>query len=267
MSLRVCTSALLGLAACAAAGGPGPQPLADEQIRSAEFLDLSIPNAGELFAAFGKVAKPDWTAFFRKPPQTSLITRPIIALNLGTLIADGFLAAEAQDRQQVKNVSREIKVLAKSLGLEQEYMGRNNSIADFADSRRWEALDEELEAVQTEFATAMSAQRDDGLVTLMSLGCWLRSLEIVSAQLSANYTVEGAALLRQPAVGEFFSTRLEALPDKVKVIPVVAEIHRSLPALGAVLSLPSDTRPSSEAVTGLQGLTAGLVNRITASEK
>jgi hypothetical protein len=267
MSFRACLSAFLGLAACAAAETPVRQSLTDEQIRGAEFLDLSIPNAGELFAAFGKVAKPDWSALFRKAPQTSLITRPIIALNLGTLIADGFLAAEAQDRQQVKNVSREIKLLAKSLGLEQEFVGRNNSIADFADGRRWEALDEELEAVQSEFAIALNAQHDDALVTLMSLGCWLRSLEIVSAHLGAHYTVESAAILRQPAVSEFFTTRLDAFPAKVKTIPVVAEIQRRLPALGAVLSLPAETPPTSDAVTGLKSLTTGMLNFITAPEK
>lgn len=268
MSLRACLSAILGLAACAVAEGPGPQPLTDEQIRGAEFIDLSIPNAGELFAAFAKLAKqPDWGAHFRKPPQASIITRPLIALNLGTLIADGFLAAEAQDRQQVKNVSREIKVLAKSLGLEQEFMGRNNSIADFADDRRWDALDEELEAVQSEFAAALTAQSDDGLVTLMSLGCWLRSMEVVSTHLAANYTAEDAAILRQPAVGEFFTARLDALPDKLKTIPVVAAIQRHLPALSAVLSLPVETPPSSDAVTSLQSLTTGMLNLITVPGK
>ncbi len=267
MSFRACLSAFFGLAACALAEVPAPQPLAEEQIRTAEFLDLSIPNPGELFAAYGKVAVPDWAALFRKPPQTSHITRPHIALNLGTLIAEGFLAAEAQDKQQVKNVSREIKLLAKGLGREQEFMVRNNSIADFADSRRWDALDEELEAVQSEFASAMNAQHDEELVTLMSLGCWLRALEVVSSHLAAKYTPEGAAILRQPGVGEFFVARMDALPEKMKAIPVVAEIRRRMPELATALSLPVETPPTSEAVTGLQSLTTGILNLVTAPEK
>ena len=97
-------------------------------------------------AGLGKIGKHDWAALFRRQQPAPHTSRPLIALNLGTRIADGFLAAEAQDRQQVKNVSMEIKLLAKSLGFEQEFMLRNNSIADFADSRQWDALDEELEA-------------------------------------------------------------------------------------------------------------------------
>lgn len=264
----MCLSAFLGLAAFASGEGPASKPLDEEQIRGAEFLgSLSIPNAGELFAAFGKIGKPDWGLFFRKSPPTSLTSRPLIALNLGTLIADGFLAAEAQDRQQVKNVSREIKLLAKSLGLEQDFMVRNNSIADFADGRQWEVLDEEFEAVQSELAAAMSGQRDDELATLMSLGCWLRSMEIVSAHLAANYTTEGAEILRQPAVGEFFTARLDALSAKVRTIPVIAEIHRRLPALGVALSRPAETPPSREAVATLHNLTAGLIHLIFTPEK
>ena len=149
-------SALLGMAVCAFAEPDGPQPLDEDQVRDAEFLDgLSIPNPGELFAAFGKISRPDWAAFFRRQPPAPHTSRPLIALNLGVRIADGFLAAEAQDRQQVKNVSMEIKLLAKSLGLEQEIMGRSNSIAEFADNRRWDALVEELEAVRGELGAAM----------------------------------------------------------------------------------------------------------------
>ena len=268
MYRSACLPALLGVAVCAFAADTGPVPLDGEQIRSAEFLEsLSIPNPGELFAAFGKIGKPDWTPFFRKQPPAAHTSRPLLALNLGTLIADGFLAAEAQDRQEVKNVSREIKQLAKSLGLEQEFTVRNNSIADFADGRQWEALDEELEAVQSELAAAMGGQRDGELATLMSLGCWLRSVEIASAHLAANYTGDGAKILRQPAVGEFFAARIEALPAKIKTIPVIAEIQRRLPALAATLSLRPENPPSDEAVTNLHRLTEGMIHLIAAQEK
>ena len=64
-------------------------------------------------------------------------SRPQIALNLGTLIADGYLAVEAQDKQEVRNISREIKSLAKTLGLEHDLVIRSNSIGDFADARQW----------------------------------------------------------------------------------------------------------------------------------
>ncbi len=268
MFRSACVSTLLALAACVCTVADGAQPLAEDQVRGAEFLDgLSVPAPGELFAAFGKIGKPDWAAFFRKQPPAPHTSRPLIALNLGTRIADGFLAAEAQDRQQVKNISMEIKVLAKSLGLEQEFMARSNSIADFADNRRWDALDEELDAVQSELAAAMTARSDAELVTLMSLGCWLRSVDIAAALLATEYTPEGAKVLRLPAVADFFATRLDALPAKIKTLPAIAEIRRRLPALGATLSLPAATPASAETVAGIHDLTAAMIRIISAPEK
>ena len=268
MSRSACLSALLALAACAFAATDGPQPLTEEQIRGAEFLGvLSMPSPGELFAAFGKIGKPDWATFFRKQPPAPHTSRPLIALSLGTRIADGFLAAEAQDRQQVKNISMEIKFLAKSLGLEQEFMARSNSIAEFADSRRWDALDEELEAVQAELAAAMTAHSDADLVTLMSLGCWLRSVDVAAAQLVTEYTPEGAKILRLPAVADFFAARLDALPPKIKTLPTIAEIQRRLPALGATLSLPADAPATAEAAAGMHNLAAGIIRLISTPEK
>ena len=268
MFRSACLPALLALAVCASAAAVGPQPLTEEQIRGAEFLEgVSLPAPGELFAAFGKIGKPDWAAFFRKQPPAPHTSRPLIALNLGTRLADCFLAAEAQDRQQVKNISMEIKLLAKSLGLEQEFTARSNSIAEFADNRRWDALDEELEAVQSELAAAMTSRSDSDLVALMSFGCWLRSVDIAAAQLAAEYTPEGAKILRLPAVAEFFSVRLDALPVKIKALPVIVEIQRRLPALGATLSLPAATPASAEAVAGMHDLAAGIIRLIGAPEK
>lgn len=268
MSRSACLSALLALAACAHATADGPLPLTEEQVRGAEFLDgFSLPAPGEFFAAFGKIGKPDWAAFFRKQPPAPHTSRPLIALNLGTRIADGFLAAEAQDRQQVKNISMEIKFLAKSLGLEQEFMARSNSIAEFADNRRWDALDEELDAVQAELAAALTAHSDADLVTLMSLGCWLRAVDIAAAQLATEYSQEGAKILRLPAATDFFAARLGALPPKIKTLPAIAEIQRRLPALGTTLSLPADTPATAEAAATLREVATGIVRLIGAPEK
>lgn len=268
MFRRICLPVLIGMAACALADPTGPQPLTPEQIREAEFLDgLSIPNPGEIFAALRKSAKPDWAAFFRKQPPASHITRPLIALNLGIRIADAFLAAEAQDRQQVKNVSVEIKLIAKGLGLEQDYMVRNNSIADFAENRQWDALVEEIEAVRGELAATMEGQRDADLVMLMSLGCWLRSMDIATAELVANYTPEDASILRGSAIGEFFTARLSALPAKTKAMPVIAEIQQRLPELSRALSFSDGKPPAKDKVSGMHRITAAIISIISSPEK
>src|SRR5687767_2713361 len=92
---------------------PPPAPLTKEEIATvAGDESISMPMPGELFAALGKQSRIDWTTLLRKSPSGAFTSRQQIAMNLGALVADGFLAVEAQDKQHVKNVARDIKMLA-----------------------------------------------------------------------------------------------------------------------------------------------------------
>ena len=88
--------------------------------------------------------------------------RAQIALNLGGLIADGFIAVEAQDSQQVKNIGTDIIKLAKALGVSENVLSRGNSINEFAENSEWDALQEELEATQNEVKTSMQSHQRPG---------------------------------------------------------------------------------------------------------
>src|SRR5688500_768384 len=109
----------LSSALLAQEAAPPPIPLTKEEIGSV-FADekISLPVPGELFAALGKQGRIDWGALLRKTPSGTFTSRQQIALNLGTLVADGYLAVEAQDKQQVKNIAKDIRALAKAIGVE-----------------------------------------------------------------------------------------------------------------------------------------------------
>ena len=121
---------------------------------------FSVPTPGELLAALNKVGKPNWQAQYRPPIPTAYTSRPQIALNLGGLIADGYLAVEAEDSQQVKNIGKDIINLAKALGVSKSILARGSSITDFAEKNEWNTLKEELEETQNEVKQAMTDQHD-----------------------------------------------------------------------------------------------------------
>ena len=61
--------------------------------------------------------RPTGRASIAAPIPVTYRNRAQIALNLGGLIADGFIAVEAKDGQQVKNIGSDIIKLAKALGV------------------------------------------------------------------------------------------------------------------------------------------------------
>src|SRR5437764_11028108 len=182
---RIAVVTVLSAIALTAAEAPR---LSSEQLAKAVRNDaISVPTPGELFAALGKPGKPNWSGQFRGPIPTTYKNRAQIALNLGGLIADGFVAVEAEDGQQVKNIGTDILKLAKALGVSENILGRSNSINDFAENNEWDALQEELEATQNEVKSSMQSHQDQDLVILVSLGGWIRGTEVVSAALLQSY--------------------------------------------------------------------------------
>src|SRR3954464_6924756 len=187
-----------------------PAPLPADQLSKAIKTDaLTIPTPGELFAALEKPGKPDWAGQYRTPIPMTYRNRAQIALNLGGLIADGFIAVEAQDSQQVKNIGTDIIKLAKALGVSENVLSRGNSINEFAENSEWDVLHEELEATQNEVKASMQSHQDQDLVILVSLGGWIRATQGVPAPLATHYDEQSAKVLRQPAVVSFIHSKID----------------------------------------------------------
>src|SRR2546423_13408231 len=113
---RLCAIGLMSVTFVAAGAEIGRLP-ADQLAKAIRSDSITIPTPGELFAALEKPGKPNWTGQYRAPVATTYKNRAQIALNLGSLIADGFIAVEAKDSQQGKNIGTDIIKLAKALGV------------------------------------------------------------------------------------------------------------------------------------------------------
>ncbi|MDQ3625160.1 MAG: hypothetical protein M3463_22230, partial [Verrucomicrobiota bacterium] len=172
-----------------------PVALTPEEISGAARIDLlSVPTPGELLAALEKVGKPDWSQQFRAPIATNFSSRAQMALNLGGLIADGYIAVQAENAQAVKNVGRDIMALAKPLGVKEEIINRGKSLTDFADQKQWDVLKEELEAAQNEVKDKLADNKDQDLICLVTLGGWLRGTEVLSGWVAGHYSEPRARL-------------------------------------------------------------------------
>src|SRR2546422_4127221 len=216
-------SATLLLVLSVAFAADVPHLSRDQLAKAIRNDSISIPTPGELFAALEKPGKPNWTGQYRGPISTTYKNRAQIALNLGGLIADGFVAVEAQDSQQVKNIGTDIIKLAKALGVSQNVLSRGNSINEFAEGSEWDALQEELEATQNEVKSSMQSHRDQNLIILVSVGGWVRGTQVVSAAVLQNYDERSAKVLRQPALVNFIQSKLNEVSPEVRDEPLVKE--------------------------------------------
>jgi hypothetical protein len=259
--------ALAFLFACCVVIGAEPARLPNDQMAKAIRNDaVTIPTPGELFAALEKPGKPNWSGQYRGPVATTYKNRAQIALNLGSLIADGFIAVEAKDSQQVKNIGTDIIKMAKALGVSENVLSRGNSINEFAENDEWDALQEELEATQNEVKSSMQTHQDQDLIILVSVGGWIRGTQAVSGAVMQNYDERSAKVLRQPALVNFIQSKLNAISPDLHDEPLIKDVANELPGIEKLVSFPVGKAPSADDVKKVNEAVGKVMAKIQAKE-
>jgi hypothetical protein len=239
---------------------------ADQLAKAARTDSISIPTPGELFAALEKSGKTNWAGQYRGPIPVTYRNRPQIALNLGGLIADGFIAVEAKDGQQVKNIGSDIIKLAKALGVSEKLLSRGNSINDFAENSEWDTLQEELEATQNEVKSSMQSHADQDLVILVTLGGWIRGTQVVTSAIVQNYDERSAKVLRQPALVRFMQSKINEISPELRNEPLVKDVSNELSKIEKLVSFPSGKTPDIEEVRKLNEAVGKMMEAIENKE-
>jgi hypothetical protein len=147
--------------------------------------------------------------------------------------------------------------------VQQEVLNRGKTLTEFAEHGQWSTLREEFEATQNEMKKVMGGRKDNDLITLVTLGGWIRGISAMADYVAKHYTPDGAKMLRQPAVAHILSERLNALPDKVKADGPVRHVGTALIEIEAALSFPPGTVPNQEAVQKLNVTTSEVLKEIS----
>src|SRR5256886_4007175 len=232
----------------AAVGAETGRIPADQLTKAASSDSITIPTPGELFTALEKSGKINWAGQYRGPMPVTYSNRAQIALNLGGLIADGFIAVEAKDGQQVKNIGSDIIKLAKALGVSERLLGRGSSINYFAENNEWDTLQEELEATQNEVKASMQSHADQDLVILVTLGGWIRGTQVVTSVIVQNYNEQSAKVLRQPALVHFMQSKINEMSSELRSEPLVKDVSAELGKIEKLVSFPPGKTPDIEEV-------------------
>ena len=257
----------LGAVVYAAIGATDTARLPADQLQEAVRSDsISIPTPGELFAALGKSEKTNWSGQYRGPMPVTYRNRAQIALNLGGLIADGFVAVEAKDGQQVKNIGTDIIKLAKALGVSENVLSRGNSINEFAQNNEWDTLQEELEATQNEVKSSMQSHADQDLVILVTLGGWIRGTQVVTAAIIQKYDERSAKLLRQPALVHFMQSKINEVSPELRQEPLVRDLSEQLNGIEKLVSFPAGKTPTLDEVRKINEAVGKLMTEIESKE-
>jgi hypothetical protein len=190
--------------------------------------DVVVPVPSEVFTVLDKLGEPNWRQEVRdlKLPQTS--DRTLLSLVFGYVVAEGFVAVQAEDKESVKDIGREVIDLAKALGISKSVLPHAQAILDAADQNDWKSIRKEFDLTQKTVRTTMEQMRDEDLAQCVSLGGWLRGTASVTSVVTKAFSADRAELLNQPMLVEHFLSAIGATPESTKNHPVVVKILAGL---------------------------------------
>src|ERR1700758_3926644 len=226
---------LVALSHFLAADAP-PRQIDLNRFPATKLDDVVVPLPSEVFNVLDKLGTPDWRGELRNPNINNRGERAQIALLLGSVVAEGFVAVEATDRERVKQVGRDVLQLARAIGVERTVLARTNSILTKADSDDWVGVRRELDGALSDVKNAMIQLRDDQLAHLVSLGGWLRGTEVLTSIVGKSYSADGADLLNQPDLLKYFQERLAGMPTRLRNNQLVGKIQKSLNEISPLIS-------------------------------
>ena len=174
---------------------------------------VAVPVPKEIFRSLDQFRDANWRAV--KRPEVagwkSHGDQAQIATLLGVVIAEGFIAMEAEDSAEVKDLGRTVLTLARGLGVEDRALRRSRSIIEFADKNEWAAARQEWDGVLSDIEGGMIELKSTQLAQLVSVGGWLRGTEALSALVRQKYSSQGSALIQQPVLIDYLEKELLAM--------------------------------------------------------
>jgi hypothetical protein len=260
--LRLGTIGLSSLTLCALAA-QAPQHI-DVKTLSAKIENVVVPLPDEVFDALNKLGTVNWREHVRTEKGANFMDRPRVALLLGTVIADGFIAVQAEDAAAVKEIGQRVQTLAKGIGVERSITSHAKAIIEAADKRKWQNVRQELDRTQKGVQQAMDELHDEKLSQLVSLGGWLRGTEVLTAVVSKRFSDEGAELLHQPDLLVHFQNQLQEMPQNYDV-PIVKQIQQALGEVKPMIDV-GNARISAASVKKINDITTRLDDGIVTKD-
>ena len=256
--------------ASVALGAPLPPP--PEQLdlgklpSQAKVIDrVVVPVPNEVFAVLDKLGKPRWAGLIHRDTSKAkpVGEAPQVAMMLGVIIAEGFIAVEAEDAEEVKDLGRAILTFSNSIGVRKAVVRRANSVIEYADKKRWNRVRTELDGALTDVREAMIELNSEPLAQLVSIGGWLRGTEVLAQVVGMDFSRAGAELLHQPELVGHFEKQVDAMKARLRSNRVTGKVRQGLNEIQPLLGDGDGSRISAKTVKEIAGIAGRLVALIS----
>ena len=200
-------------------------------------------------------------------PKRMPLDRSDLSLEIGFLIAEGFLAVQNNTLHDIEGIAKELSRYGKALGTGKRVNRHVASLLEHANNNRPEKLKEELAATQKDVEIELIQLRDADLAHLISLGGWVRALECAALAVDKNFTEERANQLFREDVADYYEAILSSLDPRISQRKHMVEIRKICAGLKSIMTLAADEEPTKAKVKVIRADSAKLAKLILSRGK
>lgn len=184
----------------------------------------------------------------RKRPEHLPLEAGALAIEMGFLLSDGFIAVRSGRMNDIKPIALDLSRYGKAMGVGERMNMHSASLLEQAEKGLLEQFKKTLAATQSDVNAELIALKDPDLAHLIALGGWIRALSASCAALDANFKADAAQGVFYPDAPSYFSEILAGInPKTAEKIPR-DEMRRLLNEISEAMILRKGESPSIEKV-------------------
>jgi len=269
MLLGVFAVLALSLATAAEETKPG-EKVEDHTVIPADLLDLQVtvqsdmneftaPSIAKVFDTLQFLTPLPVVETARKMPARMPKNRADLAIELGFLIADGFLIVQAGQLDKVEELAKDLTRYGKALGAGDRVNRHAASLLDSARNKNVAQLKKDLTAMQRDVEVELITLRDADLAHLISLGGWIRAFEVSSVAVDKQFSRERARKVMREDIADYYTESVAGLEPRISERPNYLEMRDILSGLRNEMVIDKGKEPTKEQLAEIRKQAGKLV--------
>ncbi len=194
-----------------------------------------------------------------KLPERMPLDRADLAMELGFLIAEGFLIVQAEQLDKVEDLAADLNRYGKALGAGDRVNRHAASLLESAKEKKVEQLKKELTATQRDVEKELATLRDTDLAHLISLGGWIRALQVSTVAVDRQFSAERARKVMREDIADYYTDSVGGLEPRISERPNYRNIREVLSGLRLAMLIDEGEEPTPEKMSEIRDQAAKLV--------
>ncbi|MBK1827731.1 hypothetical protein JIN81_11930 [Haloferula rosea] len=214
--------------------------------------EFTAPSIARIFDSLESLAPLPMADYTRETPERMPLNRADLAVELGFLIADGFLIVQVGELGKVEGLASQLTRYAKALGAGERVNRHAASLLESAKNQEVDQLKKELAATQKDVELELVTLRDADLAHLISLGGWIRALQVASGAVDKQFSEERGREVMREDIADYYASIVGSLEPRIAERPNYVEMRNLLSGMRNEMLLKEGEAPTPKRIAGIK---------------